>query len=465
MGLFRTYFTQENTLIKNSTINTANNPVTELFYGGDKGISRYIFKFDHTEIENKLTENSVESNQNVKHVLKMYNCGSFDINLNEAQSVNGRERASSFDLVLFKIPSGQTWDQGRGYDFVYKNQTSSSNSTYINEPSNWYSRTQLSTWNESGVYSGATSDMFIPLKTVHFGKGNENLELDITDVVTNLLSGNTTNDGFGLAFAPAYEELSTPQYYTTAFFTSKTNTYFEPFIETTFEQVINDDRDNFILGKVNKLYLYTNINKSPIDLDSLPTSVDIVDQEGDVYTTLTNIVKEGKGVYSVSLTLPFSYQKNVMLEDVWKGLVYNGVSLPEVTMEFVTVTPGLYFNIGNKSYETEDYKINFSGLRVGETILDNEKRKVIVEVRPFYTTDKVIVEDIFYRIYVKQGKNQIDIVPKSKMHKAFKQNYFILDSSWMIEHEYFLEISVLSNGLMKNVEEISFSVKEVGFNN
>ena len=29
-----------------------------------------------------------------------------------------RQRATSFDLILFRIPDGQYWDEGVGYDFA-----------------------------------------------------------------------------------------------------------------------------------------------------------------------------------------------------------------------------------------------------------------------------------------------------------------------------------------------------------
>ena len=42
----RTYFDRNNTIIYNSTLNTARNPVTELFYGGNevnRNYSRFLF--------------------------------------------------------------------------------------------------------------------------------------------------------------------------------------------------------------------------------------------------------------------------------------------------------------------------------------------------------------------------------------------------------------------------------------
>ena len=59
MGILHTYFTKDNTIIKNSYVNTGNNPIVELFHGGsltpsEVVYSRYIFDFDFSEILKRL---------------------------------------------------------------------------------------------------------------------------------------------------------------------------------------------------------------------------------------------------------------------------------------------------------------------------------------------------------------------------------------------------------------------------
>ena len=39
MGIFRTYFNKDTTLLKNSLINTGRNPIIELFHGGSTNIN------------------------------------------------------------------------------------------------------------------------------------------------------------------------------------------------------------------------------------------------------------------------------------------------------------------------------------------------------------------------------------------------------------------------------------------
>jgi hypothetical protein len=46
-------------------------------------------------------------------------------------------------------------------------------------------------------------------------------------------------------------------------FTNNTQTFYEPYIETKYDNHIIDDRNNFILDKLNKLYLYVNVGGNP----------------------------------------------------------------------------------------------------------------------------------------------------------------------------------------------------------
>ena len=112
MSINNSYFSRNNTIISNSFVNTGRNPVFELFYG-DSGIaiplgfSRFIFDLDLTLLKEKINDGtiSLDCNREVKHVLKVTNTVKFNKEeyLNTSNS-QGRKRATSFDLILFRIP-------------------------------------------------------------------------------------------------------------------------------------------------------------------------------------------------------------------------------------------------------------------------------------------------------------------------------------------------------------------------
>lgn len=495
MGIYRTYLSKNNTIIKGKLTNTGQNPVSELFFGGahisggtsftgGSVYSRYLFSFSTSAITDLYSTKQVlsgTSNQVSSHKLKMTNTGFFDRQLLGDKTIGGRLRSSSFDLVLFLIPTGQTWDEGVGYDFDYGSDVLIDvNPTIIDASSNWYTNTSTSNWNQQGVYSSVTTanTAYFPLKTQHFDLGNENIDMDITNIFETIRTGgtltsldgktmsvNTSNfQGLGIAYSASTENSNEDRLFTVAFFTRYTNSFYEPYIETTWNQQIKDDRADFYLDKSNRLFLYTHVNKEPTNLDQLPTAVTITDYSDIVYTTITsttNIRQMAKGVYYVDLEISSAlYPDLVTFTDTWKGLKISGRTLPNATMNF-TLKENKYFNLGDEVYEPDNFIFGFGGIRRGDKIIKGDNRKITVEVRPYYTNDKVVIDNLYYRVFTKQGEEQIDIIPKTEIFRTTNQNYFYLDTSWLIPQEYKIELTIVSNGatITKNGDDlITFTV-------
>ena len=236
--VIRTYFDRNNTIILNGYANTGRNPVSELYYGGgssNKSYSRLLFHFDETRLKNLHTDGTFPNLGSLKHTLLMTNTGAFDLNLLGRDTPYGKQRASSFDLVVFKIP--QYWDEGVGYDYnidvplmepSYQNTSGAGGEVYSTNPSNWYyAQTNLPWNNGPGVYTGSPTPIMVGSQ--HFEQGNENLEIDITNVVNSYLTG-ATNYGLGIAFTYSYEQTTTTDYQYVGFFTRHTQTFYEPYV-------------------------------------------------------------------------------------------------------------------------------------------------------------------------------------------------------------------------------------------
>ena len=73
---------------------------------------------------------------------------------------------------------------------------------------------------------------------------------------------------------------------------------------------------------------------------------------------------------------------------------------------------------------------------------------------------KNIVGDIEFRIYVNQGKNQIDVIPFTKASKVNDEYFTEIDFSWFISHDYTIEIRGLDkNGVQyPNTNYVKFRV-------
>ena len=77
MGIYRTYFDKNNTIVKDSLVNTGRNQVSELYFG-DK-VSRFLFYCSFDEIKKKVENKEIIINNDVKHYLRIKNTSNFDV--------------------------------------------------------------------------------------------------------------------------------------------------------------------------------------------------------------------------------------------------------------------------------------------------------------------------------------------------------------------------------------------------
>jgi len=442
--VIRTFFDKNNTLIKNSYLNTGRNPVAELFYGGTDGenkYSRFIFHFDTDRLVSLYTGGTFTDLSKLKHTLKLTNTASFNYDLLNG-TMGNKCRACSFDLIVF--PVTQNWDEGVGYDYEQCDLLIG-NYAISTGPSNWgYSRTGEYWDNGPGTYSGNPT----VIATQHFDLGNENMEVDITDYVNGILTGNT-NYGLGVAYSRPFELTSTVSLQYVGFFTRHTQTFYEPYIDTVYSNHIVDDRNNFFLDKPNKLYLYVNLAGNPTNLDNLP-SVTINDENGDVVQVFESsaVTHVTKGVYSIDITIPTtsSSQKGHLYSDVWSDIVVNGVSRPDISLEFQLMDSFEYFNIGAADSLPKSVAVNVAGIKNQERIKRGDIRKVLVSTRIPYTVEQTQnITGLKYRLYVKEGMNEVTVVNFQPIEMASNYNYFLIDTQSLIPNTYYLDVLCESN--------------------
>lgn len=440
--VLKTYFSKNNTIVKNSNVNSGLNPIAELFYGGSGIYSRFLFQIDEARLQGFYNDGTYPDLTKLKHTLRMINTGAFDKDLLN-KGIGSKARTTSFDLIVFKI--NQPWDNGTGYDLSFQNQAFG-DTAFIDGYSNWFNPQNTISWSGgNGVYSGSPSG--ITVGTQHFDKGNENIEIDVTDYVNGLLTGDT-NNGLGLAFAPNFEAMTTENAQYVGFFTNNTQTFYEPYIETHYESHITDDRNDFYLDKPNKLYLYVNLRGNPTNLDVLP-SVEVFDNAGDSFATYASsaVTHETKGVYSIDILVPTTPDNDcTMYNDVWSGLIINSVSLPDASLDFVIKSSMGYYNIGMQDSQPKKTAISVSGINSNEKIKRGDVRKVIVSARiPFTIEQTQRIDDLKYRLYVKEGSNELSVIDYQPIEQSINNYYFLLDTASLIPNTYYLDVLVTSN--------------------
>lgn len=437
-----------NTIIEDSEQNTGCNPVAELNVGNT--ISRILIHFDEKELKKEL------NNCNTRYFLKMFNCGSVNlpgINDEVFNNCYPKKRASSFDVIAFRVPI--EWDEGRGFDYNGDNVVTNKINV-ITEGSNWFNARIGVEWDEYGVYRNRTLLEYynnpdnvnnIIIGTQHFDNGTENLNIDITNYVKSILSGKNENHGIGLAFVPTYEkEMSENRFI--SFFTNHTNTFFLPYVEVIDENTIIDNRTNFYIGIKNKLFFFVSDNGRYFDLDELPICT-INNKEYEVKHFST-------GVYFVEVELTNNdTEVNAILCDVWSNIKINGNIMNNVEMEFVVLPLEDKFIIGNYKQQESNYYPQIYNINNCEKIKIGDIREVMIDfIEEFSYGKKVIPTMSEYRIYVKEGNREIDVFPYQLIERRYDQHMFILNTNDLIPNTYHVDIKVTKGRNVRHYDNV-----------
>mgnify|MGYP000939225431 CR=1 FL=1 len=463
MSIHRTYFSKNNTLISNNLTNNSQNPVTEVSYGMvDKQVSRFIFDVDFTSLRSKIEDGTINPNRIVKHVLHMTNTIGRDLQYVGKKSYSESiERATSFELEMFNI--SEDWDEGNGYDFMYDDTLASPVSI---QASNWRDRKTNINWTEEGAYVSGITEI---IGSQRFEKGNENLEIDITDYINQRLLGTgytgtsafTGNSfGLGVKFIDELENLETELKQAVAFHTKYTNTWFEPYIETTVDDVITDDRNYFYQDKDNELYLYVNFGGFANNI--VVNDVNIYDNNDILVTTISgdSIINVSKGIYKIILNISSAeYPDAVLFRDEW-NLTING---RETTFsgEFYLISPNMYYTFNQSNMVNFDnYHFYFWGINERENVRTGNVKKIKLSIKELYQNQNNFIPlDIEYRLYTTVGKKyEIDVIPFTKVNRTNTGYEFNLDTSWLVPQDYCLQIRMRNGNYFETKQSVSFTV-------
>lgn len=464
----RTFLSKSNTVILNSEYNFGLNPTADLFYGSV--YSRFIFQFDLSNIQSLINDKTYPDPNKLIHKLHFINCASVGLNgqtdrnnIVYANYPSEKQRTSSFELMLFQLP--QDFDGGSGYDYP-SDGFSTGTKNISTTGSNWYQATTAIPWNNSpGIYT--TQDLAIQydnyqnglnsniISTFPFDLGNENLEIDLTNSVNNILLNNLNNYGYCLCFSPQYEILSTDILQYVGFFTQNTPTFYEPFLETIYTDYISDNRNNFHLDTINKLYFYSNGALN----DGITCT--ILNEDGITPILYPSVTQAAKNAYFVEVSLSSqNYDSNRMLYDQWGNISYSGSTSgtsTSVTLEFVT-KDSIYNAIGYDNLDPYDLVPTIYGINNGEKITQNEEiRKLIIDARvPFTSNQSELIDGAEYRLYVKKGQDELTVIDYQPINKALNHNYFTLSINSLIVNKYYLDIKIITNSqirIYKNILE------------
>jgi hypothetical protein len=263
------------------------------------------------------------------------------------------------------------------------------------------------------------------------------------------------------------------------FFSRHTNTVYEPFLETKWDDTIKDDRDNFYLNKDNNICLYVNAGGQATNATF--SGVTIYDQLGNVFKEIppSGITQVTTGVYCVNFAVddnPASgYCGNIQFTDVWQDVTIGNKNLGDVELSFIVLEADDYYRIGSSNsaganglgvgkatnLSIYEYDVNIRGIKYKEKIKRGDTRRINVDVRIPYTYDSTVTLDkVYYRMYtLDNGTTQIEYIDWQEISRTPDGNFFIVDTSWFIPNDYFIEIKIESGNEVRTFPQtISFTI-------
>jgi hypothetical protein len=481
MSVFRSYFKKNNTLIDNNLTNNSQNPVTEVSYGTfNKQPSRFILEIDFEDLQKRIADGLINPNRIVKHVLHMTNTISYAPQYLGKKSYSANiERASSFELDLFNVD--EDWDEGSGYDFLYNDTiypyVDVLDKQTIDPACNWYYRKTNVLWTNQGAYLTGETQI---IGTQRFEKGNENLEIDVTDYINQRLFGigytgtsafTGASYGLGVKFAEYIESGETEFRQAVAFHAKCTNTWYEPYIETIIDDRIVDDRNYFYLDKDNELYLYVNVGNTK-DYTVSVDKVEIYDNHGalvDTISGITGVTGISKGIYKINYKVESLYDNGrllndaILYEDKWY-ITINGRETTHIG-EFYLISSDKYYTFDQSNQiNIDNYFFYFWGIAEKENIVAGVIKKIKLTIKELYANQNNFLPlDIEYRLFTTVGKKyEIDVIPFTSVNRTNTGYEFNLDTSWLIPQDYFLQIRMKNGNYYENKQTLSFTVVSDG---
>jgi hypothetical protein len=216
--------------------------------------------------------------------------GSVNFYLRMFNVTHGQTLPKNFTMIV--SPVSQSWQEGNGVDM-----DNYSDLTYNGTGSNWINARANTAWtNQGGDYLTASAYSSYNYSQ-NFEKGTEDLEIDITGLVEQWITG-TAGGGYGNygvgVFLTASQESGTQSYYTKKF-SSRSSEYFfsRPIIEARWNNSRKDNRGNFIVSSsalsaddnLNTLFIYNYYRGQLKNINSVNT--------GSIYVQLYTSASQG----------------------------------------------------------------------------------------------------------------------------------------------------------------------------
>ena len=269
-------------LYDESTISGSDTPIE---------LSRVLIKFDLEPIR-QMTSSILDISDD-----------SFKCHMHLSDVYGGQGTPTNFKLIVF--PLSKSFDEGFGRDLSQYMDLDTANFLTASSISGivpWSSEgaSALGRLGEtdidiiaSGNLVGAKDDNLFVEQT--FSTGEEDLQIDVTTIVSATIAGILPDHGFRISFSGSQETDNRTRFVKRFISRHSTNTRKVPKIRVTFNDTVQDNHENFVFNVTGSLFLNNTIRGVPSNLLSGSSATQITGSE-------SLIVKLISGTFSSSYT-------------------------------------------------------------------------------------------------------------------------------------------------------------------
>jgi len=459
---------KESLLTRGTGSNMGESDISQIFYlyaaanSSSHEQARVLTKFPMAEIAADRTAGKIPASGSVNFYIKLTN------------APHGDTLPTKFTLTV--APISRSWDEGYGLDMEeYSNYG----------VSNWISASTSASSDDGGWVAEGGDYLTSSNYSQYFPLGTEDLDVDITGLAEEWISGTMDNYGVGVHLT-ASEETGTRSFYSKMFFARGSQYFFKrPVIEARWDSAVTDDRNDFVLSSsllpasdnLNKLYLYNKFRGRYVNIPDVGT--------GSIYMSLYSgttapvgarlplqggayVVTGGyvsTGIYSASVAMGTNLDQ---VFDVWHD---DSSSTP---VEFYTGSA-----ITVRDYTASDtsdpttYIMKITNLKAEYSTQESARLKVYARNKDWQPTiytiassqiENTTINNLYYRLtrvaddyeVISYGTGTLaDPIEYTKLSYDGNGNYFDFDMSMLQpDYEYAFQFMVSEYGEYREQPEV-----------
>lgn len=440
--------------------------------------SRILVHFDLDDIRDLVSAGKLDTNDS-----------SFWCKLHLKDVYGGQPSPTNFTVSVF--PLSASFDEGVGRDVSYYADYDTCNWLTASLGTKWYvSGCSLTCAAQSSPGDYITSSVNLASTEVKqtFVKGDEDLVVDVTSIVSATLSGELPDSGFRISFQNTLETNNNTYFVKRFGARTAHNEVKRPHLTVGFDDSITDDTQNLTFDSACKITLYNSVGGSLSNILSGSSLTQITGSNCLVLKLLTEIsggyydlvfsgsqftrgIHPVSGTYQATVTIPSSnatiktklaQSGSVNFLPVWAS---NDLSVGYVTGSVITARPPIRTGANTlKSYSVSVNDVKSAYKNDEEALV---RVHIFDQTNPYIKLTKVpinlngiVVKNVYYQIRdVVTGEVIIpfdDTKNSTKVSSDFEGMFFNMHtSSLRVGRTYTIDVMISQNGIKTKFESVS----------